>query len=173
MCLQNASNCTDFNLDFQHFPGEHAPGPTPRNFLLFFFSLAISGTVEARSVQPEEERLKLPDFALLHWYSLRMNKNYKKKKEKQKKKRGGWEGGGMYVVSARGLTKGTGGGKGGRGERVGELRSIPYLCSSRCVRRCHSSTASDTHNQSPNPKSKFCRHSIIQHPLFRSVDSLL
>ena len=27
ICLQNASNCTDFSLDFQNFPGEHAPGP--------------------------------------------------------------------------------------------------------------------------------------------------
>ena len=26
ICLQNASDCTDFSLDFQKFPGEHAPG---------------------------------------------------------------------------------------------------------------------------------------------------
>ena len=26
ICLQDASDCTDFSLDFQNFPGEHAPG---------------------------------------------------------------------------------------------------------------------------------------------------
>ena len=27
ICLQNASNCTDFSLDFKFCTGEHAPGP--------------------------------------------------------------------------------------------------------------------------------------------------
>ena len=34
---KNASDCTDFSLDFQNFPEEHAPGPAPRNVLFFFF----------------------------------------------------------------------------------------------------------------------------------------
>ena len=44
ICLQNASNCTDFSCDFQNFPGGGGmPPDPPRNFLLFF-SWAIPGS---------------------------------------------------------------------------------------------------------------------------------
>ena len=40
ICLQNASDCTDFSLDFQNFPGGGGgacPQTPPRNVLFFFF----------------------------------------------------------------------------------------------------------------------------------------